>query len=215
SNAAIVGLPLLHSLFGHKIVAFAAITNVVVLNLLFLVQVFMLESGQADGADDKKSTLQHPKNTLLNPIILSVILAIAFAITPFSLPKIVVTYMESLGAALTPCALFAVGMSIKLDDLQKSGAAMVFATCVKLLILPILVLVAARMIGVDALLTTVAVIIAAVPTATREFILARQYHVSEELVAGVISMTTALSVVTLIVWLLLLAQLYPGTFSFH
>lgn len=212
SNTAIIGLPLLHTLFGHKVVVFAAITNVIVV-ILFLVQVFFLEASRSNGTDGEGSTLVHLKNTLLNPIILSVILGVAYAITPFGLPAIVTDYMELLGAALTPCALFAIGMSIKLDDLMKSGALMVFASTVKLIVLPILVLMVARLIGLDPLLTIAAVVAAAVPTAKSEFILAKQYHASEELVAGTVSLTTAVSIVTLIVWLLVLSYIYPGTFA--
>lgn len=212
SNTAIIGLPLLHSLFGHKIVVLAAITNVVVV-ALFLVQVFLLEAAGTTGSDDRRATLVHIKNTLLNPIILSVILGVAYAITPFELPKIASDYLELLGAALTPCALFAIGMSIKLEDLLKSGAPMVFASVIKLLILPILVLAACRLIGLDPLLTIVAVVAAAVPTAKSEFILAKQYHASEELVAGTISLTTAVSILTLILWLILLSYIYPGAFA--
>jgi hypothetical protein len=212
SNTAIIGLPLLHSLFGHKIVVFAAITNIIVV-ALFLVQVFVLEAAAAKDSDNKGSTLVHLKNALLNPIILSVVLGVAYAILPFSLPTLITDYMELLGAALTPCALFAIGMSIKPDAVLKSGAMIIFASSVKLLILPALVFAAARIIGLDPLMAITAVVAAAVPTAKSEFILAKQYHQSEELVAGTVSVTTAVSIVTLILWLLFLSYVYPGVFS--
>ena len=203
SNTAIIGLPLLHSLFGHKIIVLSAITNVIVV-ALFLVQVLLLEAAEAKDPDSDGSALVHIKNTVLNPVILSVLLGVAYAITPLSLPKLVTDYMELLGAALTPCALFAIGMSIKPDAVLKSGAMIVFASAVKLLILPLLVFAAARIIGLDPLLTIVAVVAAAVPTAKSEFIFAKQYHQSEELVAGTVSLTTAASIVSLILWLVVL-----------
>lgn len=212
SNTAIIGLPLLHSLFGHKVVIFVAISSVIVV-ALFLVQVFLLEAAEAKDADIKGSTLVQLKNTLLNPIVLSVLLGVVYAMTPFDLPKIVADYLELLGAALTPCALFAIGMSIKPDTVLKSGATIVFASIIKLLVLPALVFAAAWIIGLDPLLTIAAVIAAAVPTAKSEFIFAKQYHQSEELVAGTISLTTAVSMVTLIGWLLLLSYVYPGAFT--
>lgn len=212
SNTAIIGLPLLHSLFGHKVVVLSAITNVIIV-ALFLVQVLLLEAAETKAPGEDGSKFAHIKNALLNPIILSVILGVAYAITPFSLPKIVVDYMELLGAALTPCALFAIGMSIKPAAVMKSGGAIVFAAAVKLLIVPVLVFVAARIIGLDPLMTIVAVVAAAVPTAKSEFILAQQYHQSEDLVAGTISLTTAASIVTLILWLLALSYIYPGEFT--
>ena len=212
SNTAIIGLPLLHSFFGQKVVVFAAITNVIVVTL-FLVQILLLEAAEAKDTDEKGSTLAHVKSAVLNPIILSVILGVAFAMTPFSLPKLVTDYMELLGAALTPCALFAIGMSIKPDAVLKSGATIVFASIIKLLVLPVLVFAAAWMLDLSPLLAIAAVVAAAVPTAKSEFIFAKQYHQSEELVAGTISLTTAVSIFTLILWLLLLSYVYPGAFK--
>ena len=214
SNTAIIGLPLLHSLFGHKIVVLSAITNIIVV-ALFLVQVLILEASGPNDSESDGSKLAHIKNAVLNPIILSVILGVAYAITPLSLPKLVTDYLELLGAALTPCALFAIGMSIKPAEVLKSGATIVFASTVKLLVVPILVFAAARMIGLDPLMTIVAVVAAAVPTAKSEFILAKQYHQSEDLVAGTISLTTAISIISLIVWLVVLSYVYPGEFSFR
>ncbi|MCG8542751.1 MAG: AEC family transporter [Alphaproteobacteria bacterium] len=214
SNTAIIGLPLLHSLFGHKIIVLSAITNVIVV-ALFLVQVLILEASGPNDSESDGSKLAHIKNAVLNPIILSVILGVAYAITPLSLPKLVTDYLELLGAALTPCALFAIGMSIKPAEVLKSGATIVFASTVKLLVVPILVFAAARMIGLDPLMTIVAVVAAAVPTAKSEFILAKQYHQSEDLVAGTISLTTAISIISLIVWLVVLSYVYPGEFSFR
>jgi len=52
-----------------------------------------------------------------------------------------------------------------------------------------------------------------VPTAKTEFILAKQYHQLEEVVADTISFTTAAAVVTLIGWLVVLSWVYPGAFS--
>ncbi|MEM7022701.1 MAG: AEC family transporter [Pseudomonadota bacterium] len=213
SNTAIIGLPLLHSMFGHKAVIYAAIASVIVV-VFFLLQVVLLEAAAARESDSTGSTLAHVKSTLLNPIILSVVLGVAYAATPLGLPKVIDDYLELLGAALTPCALFAIGMSIKLDGIMKSRATMVFVSTIKLLILPALVLLAARMIGLDSLATIAAVVCAAVPTAKSEFILAQQYHQSEELVAGTISLTTGVSILTLILWLVVLSSLYRDGFSF-
>ena len=213
SNTAIIGLPLLHALFGHKIVIYAAIASVIVV-AFFLIQILLLEAAAARDSDTRGSTLVRVKDTVLNPIILSVVLGVAYATTPFGLPTLVDDYLELLGAALTPCALFAIGMSIKPDVIMNSRATIVFVSSVKLLILPTLVLLAARMIDLDPLATIAAVVSAAVPTAKSEFIFAQQYHQSEELVAGTISLTTAVSIVTLILWLVLLSYVYPGEFSF-
>jgi len=214
ANTAIIGLPLLHSIFGQKVAVLAAVANVIMV-MVFLVQILILEAAGARGASSKGSSLAHVKNALLNPVILSTILGVAYAITPFGLPKLATDYLDLLGAAVTPCALFAIGMSIKPDSIAKSGPAIVFASTVKLVVLPALVFAVARLLELDPLLTIAAVISAAVPTAKTEFLLAKQYQQSEELVADTISFTTAVAVGTLIVWLVVLSWVYPGAFSLH
>jgi len=212
SNTAIIALPLLHSLFGPKAAVLAAIANVIMVTV-FLVQIFILEAAEAKDSSEKSSLLAHVKNTLLNPVILSTILGVAYAITPFSLPKLATDYLNLLAAALTPCALFAIGMSLKPASIVKSGRLIVFASLVKLVGLPLVVFAVARLMELDPLLTVAAVVAAAVPTAKTEFILAKQYHQLEEVVADTISFTTAAAVVTLIAWLIVLSWVYPGAFS--
>ena len=212
SNTGIIALPLLHSMFGQKAAVLAAIANVIMV-VVFLVQIFILEAASAKDTSNKGSTLAHIKNAILNPVIFSTILGVAYAATPYNLPSLATDYLDLLADALTPCALFAIGMSIKPASIAKSGSLIVFASAVKLVILPIVVFAVARLMGLDSLLTLAAVIAAAVPTAKSEFILAKQYQQSEELVADTISFTTAVAVVTLIVWLVVLSWVYPGAFS--
>jgi malonate transporter and related proteins len=212
SNTGIIALPLMHSLFGQKAAVLAAIANLLIV-IVFLVQIFLLEAFDIKDASRKSSTLAHVKNAILNPVILSTLLGVAYAITPFSLPKLVTDYLDLVASALTPCALFAVGMSINPASVMKSGPVILFASIVKLVALPLLVFAVAQLMGLHPLLAVSAVIAAAVPTAKTEFILAKQYHQSEELVADTISFTTAVAIVTLIAWLLFLSWVYPGAFS--
>ena len=53
---------------------------------------------------------------------------------------------------------------------------------------------------------------AAVPTAKSLYIVAGEYRVERELVAATISLSTLGSVASLLLWLLILAQLLPSAF---
>ena len=212
SNTGIIALPLLHSMFGKEAVLPAAIANIIIV-ALFLVQILILETIRLKDPQDQDSTLTHIKNAVLNPVISSTILGILFAITPYELPTLITDYLDLFAAALTPCALFAIGMSMSPAAVVSSGPRIVFAALVKLVALPAIVFAAAILLELDPLLTIAAVVAAAVPTAKTEFVMAKQYHVSEELVANTISLTTVLSVVSLIVWLVLLSYAYPTAFK--
>lgn len=212
SNTGIVGLPLLHSLFGNKVIVLAALANILVV-LLIIIQVFLLEATRPKEPDEVVSILAHLKKVLLNPVILSTILGLAYAISPLSLPKVVVNYLDVLSAAVAPCALFAIGMSIRPASIVESGATVMLAASAKLIVLPALALLIVLSVGADPLVAVAVVVSAALPTAKNEFILAKQYHQSEELAAQTVSLTTAISIVTLILWLLALSRIYPDSFS--
>lgn len=212
SNTGIVGLPLLHSLFGNKVIVLAALANILVVALI-IIQVFLLEATRPKAPDEVVSILAHLKKVLLNPVILSTILGLAYAISPLSLPKVVVNYLDVLSAAVAPCALFAIGMSIRPASIVESGATVMLAASAKLIVLPALALLIVLSVGADPLVAVAVVVSAALPTAKNEFILAKQYHQSEDLAAQTVSLTTAISIVTLILWLLALSRIYPDSFS--
>ena len=103
-------------------------------------------------------------------------------------------------------------MSIRLDELKKSGPAIVFASVVKLIVLPVIVLLLSQLFGLSPLLAVAAVVAACVPTAKTTYMLANQYGQRIEPVADTISVTTIFSVGTMFVWLILLSHLYPSLF---
>ncbi|MGI9400499.1 MAG: AEC family transporter [Rhizobiaceae bacterium] len=211
SNTGIIGLPLLHSLFGHKAVVLAALANIIVVAFL-LIQIVLLEAS-AEEEGKKGLKLSHLKSAVMNPVVLSTLVALAYAISPLGVPSIVVNFLDTLGASVAPCALFAVGMSIKPASLIKSGPVILFASSIKLFGLALLVLIICRIFELSPLVSVVAVISAALPTAKTEFVFAKQYHEEEEIVAETVSFTTALSVITLLIWLIVLSHMYSGLFS--
>lgn len=211
SNTGIIGLPLLHALLGKNAAVLGTLAIVVVL-VVVIVQVLVLETATR-GEGEALSIMGPIKNAVLNPVIMSAILGVMVAASPISLPKMVVDYLDILGGALAPCALFAVGMVINPTAIRRTGSLVAVATFVKLIALPSIVFAIALILRFDPLMTVALVISAAVPTAKNEFILSEKYHQAEELTAETVSATTALAVVTLIVWLLILSWTFPGAFS--
>ena len=212
SNSGFVALPILHATLGHKGVLPAAIANIIVVTV-FLFTVPLLERAHAQEAGERESVIAALQRIALNPVILGTLIGIAWAMTGLGLPKVVSAYFNLLAGALTPCALFAIGMSIRLDALRERGAMIIFSSLVKLIALPVLVLLLCHLFELDPLYTIAAVVCAAVPTAKTTFMLASQYGQPEEPVADTISVTTLASTLTLILWLLLLAHLYPAPFA--
>src|SRR5262249_24136634 len=109
--------------------------------------------------------------------------------------------------ALTPCALFAIGLGLSLEDMRSNLRASIVLADVKLMIMPLIVYGLCVATGLNPLYTIAAVVCAAVPTAKTGYILADEYKVEEPLVAATVSITTLLSVVTLLGWLYALSGL--------
>jgi malonate transporter and related proteins len=198
TNTGFIALPILHSIYGQPAVLPAAVATVFVAVVMFPLTVILLES-KGHGA---ARTFLLVKQIVLNPLVLSTALGLAWAIAGWPIPPPIATYMNLLAAALTPCALFAIGLGLSVEDVRSSLRASIVLATVKLMIMPLCVA-----LGLGPLYTIAAVVCAAVPTAKTVYILAGEYKVEEALVAATVSITTLLSVVTLLGWLYALSAL--------
>jgi predicted permease len=211
TNTGFVALPILHSIYGQPAVLPAAVATVFVAAVMFPVTVILLEQakGKVEGGSHgpQAGAADLAKQIALNPMVLSTLIGLAWAIAGLPMPAPVKAYLNILAAALTPCALFAIGLGLSIDDVRAQLTPSLLLAAVKLLIMPLIVYGLCVATGLNPLYTIAAVICAAVPTAKTMYILAHGHKVEEPLVAATISITTLLSVVTLLGWLYLLAPL--------
>ncbi|MGE3291589.1 MAG: AEC family transporter [Geminicoccaceae bacterium] len=212
TNTGFVALPVLHGLFGQRALLPAAIATLFVAVIMFPIGVVLLErsQGAADpAAPARGSILRH---TLTNPMVAPTLLGLAYAASGLTLPAMVDDYLTILAGALTPCALFAIGLGLHVQDIRSNAGAAALLTLVKLVGLPALALAIAWQLQLPPFSAVAAVLCAAVPTAKTLFILSSEYATGRELVAATIALTTLASVASLLAWLVLLANLYPSVF---
>jgi predicted permease len=205
TNTGFVALPVLHAIYGQPAVLPAAVATVFVAAVMFPITVILLESGKGGTGGPSAAVLA--RQILLNPMVLSTLIGLAWAIAGLPIPAPVATYLNILAAALTPCALFAIGLGLSIDGLRANLKASGVLAVIKLVIMPLIVYGLCVVSGLNPLYTIAAVVCAAVPTAKTVYVLAHENKVEEPLVAATISITTVLSVVTLIGWLYLLSGL--------
>jgi malonate transporter len=204
TNTGFVALPILHSIYGQPAVLPAAIATVFVAAVMFPITVILLESdGRGAGM---ASPVALVKQIVLNPMVLSTLIGLAWTIAGLPMPASLAAYMNIFAAALTPCALFAIGLSLSVEGIRSNLVASILLTVVKLVIMPLIVYGLCLTSGLNPLYTIAAVICAAVPTAKTVYILAGEYKVEEPLVAATVSITTLASVATLMGWIYALAS---------
>jgi malonate transporter len=207
TNTGFVALPVLQAIYGQRAVLPAAIATLFVAVVMFPLAVILLELGQRDAQDSHTAPIDTAKHVVLNPMVLSTLIGMLLSVLHLRLPGPVSAYFGILADALTPCALFAIGLGLSIDGLRANIVQASLLTAVKLIIMPVIVYGLSIFLGLDPLYTIAAVICAAVPTAKTVYILAGEYHCEEMLVASTVSLTTLASILSLVVWLYSLSGL--------
>jgi malonate transporter len=201
TNTGFVALPVLQAIYGPRAVLPAAIATVFVAVVMFPIAVILLELGQRDAQGSRTAPMVTVKHVVLNPMVLSTLIGMLWSVFGLRMPGPVTAYFGILADALTPCALFAIGLGLSIDGLRANIVRASLLTAVKLVIMPLIVYGLSVSLGLDPLYTIAAVICAAVPTAKTAYILAGEYRCEEMMVASTVSMTTLASIISLVIWL--------------
>ncbi|MGE5088046.1 MAG: AEC family transporter [Candidatus Levyibacteriota bacterium] len=140
-----------------------------------------------------------------NPLVIACAGGLLWNATGMAMPALLGHVLASLSAAALPLGLLAAGAGLAFvrGTLPLSG--LVWWNALKLGILPAVALGLATLLGLSPIERQVAVLLAAVPTATSAYILAVQMNGVGAPVALLISSGTLLAVVTLPLWLAVIA----------
>ena len=204
-NVGYMGVPLCLAAFGEAGLPPAMLTVIVTAVISMVFGVMLIELEVAAGHGPVKTFLRAAFNVARNPLPMSIALGIAVSALGVPIPTPVEKWLDLLGAAAAPCALFAIGLFLS-DKSIKSGLAEAgLATIIKLLLQPLLaLLVLPFFIDLNSVAGKVALLMAALPTAANAFVLAKQFDISVEQNTASVLLSTAFSVITvsaLLVWL--------------
>jgi malonate transporter and related proteins len=207
TNTGFVALPVLQAIYGPLAVLPAAIATVFVAVVMFPAAVILLEVDQRDAHGARTSPVATLRHVVLNPLVISTLIGMLWSVLGLRMPGPVNAYLGIMADALTPCALFAIGLGLSIEGLRANIGRASLLSVVKLVIMPLIVYGLSLWLGLNPLYTIAAVICAAVPTAKTAYILAGEYHCEEMMVASTVSLTTLASIISLVVWLYGLAGL--------
>lgn len=141
--------------------------------------------------------LQVLKRIFLHPFILATIAGVGAAVIGFAPPAPLQTLLNYLANAAAPCALFAMGVTLALRPLKRVPLEAAVISPLKLIVAPIIVYVMVSAAGdFPDVWIYVAVLLAALPTATNVFVIAQQYQVWVERASAMVLITTVASIVS-------------------
>lgn len=135
-----------------------------------------------------------------NPLIWATASGFILNLGGFHPPLPLQMVLGRLADAAIALGLLAVGAALRLGRIPGLGGAASWLLAVKLLLMPLLAWLVGRQIGLSGLYLNVAVLFAALPTASSAYILAVRMGGDGTSVAWLISASTLLSMLTLPVW---------------
>jgi len=205
SNLVLLGIPLVLLTFGEEgtvpMFMLLAFHSALMFLTVSAIGEFNRGRGQSIGSLLQATFLGLAKN----PIVGGLMLGLLFNLMKWTIPDPIDQIIGTLGAAGVPGAVFSLGASLSLYRLAGHLPETLTLVGLKLLIHPILVyLLATFVFQVDPLWTSVAVLVAALPVGVNVYLFAQRYNACIAPVATSILLSTALSVVTISVLLMLL-----------
>jgi predicted permease len=204
SNTGYVGFPLLFLVFGASSQVPTTIASIIVVSIVFALAIILIETGLQAEASLRLKIKNVLKAVFLNPLIVSPIAGMLFALTSWQLPQGVETFLTLLSGAASPAALVSLGLFLAdavASSNDNTAAARQTAwqlTAIKLIAQPLLVAwLALSVFEMDYELAMMAILLAALPTGTGPFMLAEYYRREAVTTAQTVLLSTVLSLVTL------------------
>ena len=191
-NIGFLGLPILDSLFGAKGVFMGAFFVASFNVLIWTLGIAIL----AKGRDDIKIT---PKKVFLNFGTVPCAIGLLLFILNFEIPTFITSTVSYLGNLCTPISTLIIGGLLARSSLKKvllSGKTY-FTALSKLLVMPLIICIIMKLLGVDELWTIVVVTVAAMPSATTVSMMAETYNISPEYSAHAVGLSSILSIITM------------------
>lgn len=190
-NVSFIGYPVCDAVFGPKAVFCASVLNIPFNLLIFTIGVSFINGGKARSAFSPK--------LVFSPCVVASLIAVSIALMGISVPEPVGQWFHLLGDLTTPCALLIIGSSLSHIPVRDMlGNRFAYAiSLLRLIVLPLVVGVVLRLMGVDRFVANVAVVLSAMPIATNGIMLCLQYGKDERVMTQGLFLSTLFSVVTI------------------
>lgn len=194
-NTGFLGVPMLVLLIGPQ--AVGPVILVLVIDLIVFSSILTILVSASRGEGGLASVVRTALMGLVkNPMIVSISLGLVMSALAVDLHPVLDEFLGILGAAATPCALFAIGASLASKSAERLEIA-IWISFGKLVLHPLFVAAAAYLFfPVEPFKAAVAVAAASMPVAGNVFILAQHYGIAPQRVSASILVSTLVSIFT-------------------
>jgi len=195
SNNVLLGVPLAKTLLGDA--AMPTISLIIVFNTLTLWMLVTVSVEWARNGDlSLRGFTKTIKSLLTNPVIASILAGAAFGLTGLSLPAMIDKPLSLMADSATPLALVVLGMGLAEYGVRSGWRAGTAITFLKLIGQPLVIWIIAWLIGLPALETQAAVLLASLSVGVNVYLMAREFDSMQSAVASSMVLSTVLAVLT-------------------
>ena len=201
SSAAILGLAFINNMYDSVGMAPLMIIGCVPLYNIFAVIILTLKGDNGGKKPNMKETFI---NVMKNPILLSILIALPFALLNLHFPSFVNKAIGSVANTATPLALISIGASFEGKKALKKMKPTLLASFIKLILLAGLFLPLAVFFGYRNQELMALLVMLGSPTTGSSYIMAKNTGNDGILTSSIIVLTTLLSSLTLTLWIFVL-----------
>ena len=203
SNYVIMGIPVATALLGAGELGTVSILIAVVVPLFNMLAVVVLEVFRGQ----KPKPLHILGQIAKNPLVIGSVLGILTLAAGIRLPHILEQTIQSISAIASPLQLFLLGAFFQFSGLKTYRRELVTVSAAKLLISPGLFLGLGALLGFRGVAFVSLIGIFASPTAVNSFTMAQQMGGDAELAGDIVVITSAVSILTMFLWIFLFKSL--------
>ena len=201
TNLAFMGIPIIQALYGVEGVAMLSMFLLVFNFLVFTYGVMLL-----DGSGDISL------RQLINPGVVSALIALFFGLTGWRLPDPVESALASIGSINTPMAMMIIGASLAHSDIRAAftNPRLYRVSFLRLIVMPLVFIGLALVMPINRMLAGLCVIVAAMPIAGNCSMLSDIYTPEDMTASHATIVSTLISGVTLPLLVLVMSMVGLG-----
>ncbi|MCF8468435.1 MAG: AEC family transporter [Sneathiella sp.] len=194
-------------LFGAEGLLLAAVATAVLVppTNLFCVSVLVGYQGRSGTITLKRRLFQE---IIRNPLLIAIAAGAFLNLTGIGPLPVINNFAGLLAKAALPFALLCVGAGLRIKAIHTGALYVVISTVCKLAIFPLIIAGTAVLVGLDGIPAMILIIYGAIPTASSGYALAKLLGADAEVMAGIITVQTLISMITLPLTLTLAAAYF-------
>jgi predicted permease len=204
-NVGYMGIPLCLTAFGPQGALPGTLATVLGAACMLTFGLILVEIDIQRGRGALAARGRILRAVLRSPIVQAVALGSITSALGIAIPEPIFRFLELLGSAAAPCALFAIGLFLSDKGLGSARLEVGLASFGKVFLQPLIAVgLMPWFLDLDTMWGKAAVLCAALPTAANAFVVAKEYETFVEGASGTILLSTLASVVTVSALLVLL-----------